>query len=88
MSDFKQNPQTGNWEAQQDGIYEREADDPADRVRMQFRKGQVVTEADAHLFKRAGGWPAEPTAEDEEAAATAKQSQPPENKAAPAPKDK
>ena len=77
--DFKRNPDTGHMEAQQDGLYELQADDPQGRVRMQMRKGQSVSDADAVLFKRVAGWPGEPTAQEQEAAAT-KAKQPPENK--------
>lgn len=88
--DFKLNTQTGAYEAQRDGVYERQADEPVDRVRVQMRKGQAVSEADAKAFSRVGPWPGEPdeNAVEQQATASAKQAAPPENKAAPAPENK
>lgn len=88
QTDFQYNQQTGNWEAKRDGVYELQADAAVDRVRIQMRKGTVVTPADAALFKRTGGWPDEPSAEDDEEAATGKARAAPANKAAPEPSNK
>jgi len=85
--DFKFNPQTGAYEAQKDGIYTRQADDPQDRIRVQLRKGHAVSEADSKLLSYAEAWPEEPTAQAAEQAAT-KAKTDPANKAAPVPEDK
>jgi hypothetical protein len=77
--DFKLNPQTGAYEAQRDGIYQRAGDDPQDRIRVQMRKGHPVSEADAALFAYAEAWPEEAGPKAAEAAAT-KAAKEPENK--------
>lgn len=87
-NEFKFNQQTGHYEAQRDGVYELQADAPVDRVRIQMRKGHAVTEADAKLFQRVGGWPGEPSADDDEEAATGKAKAAPQNKMAPEPENK
>lgn len=88
-SDFRFNPQTGAHEVQQDGVYERQADNPADRVRVKFRKGHALPEADAKLFKRVGPWPGDDDPARTEAQATeARAMNAPANKAAQAPENK
>lgn len=90
MADFRFNSQTGSHEATRDGVYERQADNPVNRDRVQLRKGYAVTEADAKTLKRVGAWPGE-TDEDEveaQATANARAMNAPANKTAPAPEDK
>ena len=88
--DFKFNPQTGNFEAQKDGIYERAGDDPQDRIRTQMRKGHAVSEADAKLFSYVGEWPEQTAAQQAKAAeaAATKAKTDPANKMAEPPSNK
>lgn len=88
-NDFRFNSQTGHHEAIRDGVYERQAENPASRDRVQMKKGHAVTEADAKVFRRVGPWPGEPDEDAIEAQATeAKAAQTPDNKMAPAPQNK